>query len=555
LPYRRRAFALCFLGLAGACTPAEYTCRRDLECVGELGELGACVASRCAHADAECPTGRRFDGGACVHEIVLLEERVSDHLDAHPAALRSFKHEPVGSAGVPMVVFRLLPDVMPDLWGDGYAAAGFAPDPAAPERPLPLGLGFMPGPTEVATPLGPVRLSVATLTCAACHTGRVRVAGRERTLIGAPSGQILGFHALLTRTVRDARFDAAGFRAALAARPPGWIYLDPAHPGQERAEREVYLAAGGGEAIVEAFRRAVLRRQEIVDSTVGRFVDGRAPNPPPRDAQTPGHLDALAEAVALLIDPAQATPELLDRMLAPAPAPVDPMSLFRLRQRPAAQWDGSLVDALHGGLGSSLGVVVDPRRANVAGAIQAVRLLADLPPPPYPFPIDAARAARGAAVFTERCAGCHRAGNDAVYPDIGTDANRLRALTPEAAVAVRGALGAACTDPSSCPDEATVRVTGGYMAPPLDGIWTRAPYLHNGSVPTLRALLSRDRPATFHRGNLDYDPQGVGFVWDRAVDPGARRYDTAYDGQSNAGHEIFVEGEALEDLLEHLKTL
>jgi 16S rRNA (cytosine1402-N4)-methyltransferase len=43
---------------------------------------------------------------------------------------------------------------------------------------------------------------------------------------------------------------------------------------------------------------------------------------------------------------------------------------------------------------------------------------------------------------------------------------------------------------------------------PLDGIWLRAPYLHNGSVPTLRALLSPStRPVTFRRGWFSELPQ------------------------------------------------
>ena len=39
------------------------------------------------------------------------------------------------------------------------------------------------------------------------------------------------------------------------------------------------------------------------------------------------------------------------------------------------------------------------------------------------------------------------------------------------------------------------RKTDGYANMPLDGVWLRAPYLHNGSVPTLRALLFPGRAA------------------------------------------------------------
>ena len=49
---------------------------------------------------------------------------------------------------------------------------------------------------------------------------------------------------------------------------------------------------------------------------------------------------------------------------------------------------------------------------------------------------------------------------------------------------------------------------------PLDGLWLRAPYLHNGSVPNLRALLDppAERPRSFWRGSDLVDPGNGGFV-------------------------------------------
>src|SRR5690606_36822110 len=57
----------------------------------------------------------------------------------------------------------------------------------------------------------------------------------------------------------------------------------------------------------------------------------------------------------------------------------------------------------------------------------------------------------------------------------------------------------------------------GYIAMQLDGIWLRAPYLHNGSVPTLRALLEppQCRPVSFYRGYDVLDTSNVGFVSQR----------------------------------------
>jgi hypothetical protein len=52
-----------------------------------------------------------------------------------------------------------------------------------------------------------------------------------------------------------------------------------------------------------------------------------------------------------------------------------------------------------------------------------------------------------------------------------------------------------------------------YRARPLNGIWATAPYLHNGSVPTLRDLLNpmKDRPPSFQVGCSEYDPDSLGF--------------------------------------------
>jgi hypothetical protein len=105
-----------------------------------------------------------------------------------------------------------------------------------------------------------------------------------------------------------------------------------------------------------------------------------------------------------------------------------------------------------------------------------------------------------------------------------------------------------------------VRETKGYQAPPLDGVWATAPYLHNGSVPSLRDLLEpvENRPKQFWRGSDLYDPVKVGFVTDS---PDVQRtgtfYDTARPGNSNAGHSYgtTLPPESKRALLEYMKTL
>jgi hypothetical protein len=209
--------------------------------------------------------------------------------------------------------------------------------------------------------------------------------------------------------------------------------------------------------------------------------------------------------------------------------------------------------------------------------------LMTLPPPEYPLPIDEELAAAGEPVFETECASCHASGRDnrlgTVIPldEIGTDRERADAWTREAAdsanQAVRSLTGIRRT-PMGKPG------VPGYIALQLDGLWLRGPYLHNGSVPTVRALLEapEDRPVAFYRGYDVIDRYGLGFVSQRCEgeraelpeDPPAPselvwgcmpshegwRLDTSERGNGNGGH---LYGIDLTDpqktaLVEYLKT-
>jgi len=87
------------------------------------------------------------------------------------------------------------------------------------------------------------------------------------------------------------------------------------------------------------------------------------------------------------------------------------------------------------------------------------------------------------------------------------------------------------------PSDARIRAELVYKARPLNGVWAIAPYLHNGSVPTLDALLSPDdtaRPAQFWMGSKQFDPVKVGY--DGVRMKGATLFDTAQPGNANSGH-------------------
>lgn len=100
------------------------------------------------------------------------------------------------------------------------------------------------------------------------------------------------------------------------------------------------------------------------------------------------------------------------------------------------------------------------------------------------------------------------------------------------------------------------RATGGYMARHLAGVWTTAPYLHNGSVPTLFDLLSPpdQRPKTFPLGHREFDPKKVGYVTD--VPKPLWVFKTREAGNSNVGHPFGTDLSEADKwaLIEYLKT-
>lgn len=185
--------------------------------------------------------------------------------------------------------------------------------------------------------------------------------------------------------------------------------------------------------------------------------------------------------------------------------------------------------------------------------------LSALPAPQYPFPIDAAKAAAGKPLFDAYCSNCHasqQTGTPLPLAAVNTDRGRLESWNKGAAIKANQVVNEMGLERRGLVEEDLT----GYVAAFLDGIWLKAPYLHNGSVPTLRDLLepAANRPKVFWRGYDVYDQQKVGFITDG---PDAQRtgtrLDTAAKGGSNQGHEFGTELSAAdkEVLLEYLKTL
>lgn len=188
-----------------------------------------------------------------------------------------------------------------------------------------------------------------------------------------------------------------------------------------------------------------------------------------------------------------------------------------------------------------------------------------LQPPAYPGALDQAQVEKGRVIFKENCESCHGTyGAEAAYPNllvsldrVGTDPQLAQAnfAYPEFVDWYNRSWF------SKNPNAARLEPGEGYIAPPLDGIWATAPYLHNGSVPTLEDLLnSTARPKYWKRSfdTSDYDQTKAGWNYSVETSGGSTSvYDTTLPGYGNQGHTF---GDFLNDtdraaLIEYLKSL
>ena len=237
-------------------------------------------------------------------------------------------------------------------------------------------------------------------------------------------------------------------------------------------------------------------------------------------------------------------------------------------------WDG-LSTSLHevvvtGAIGDGMRYR-DYKRRPVRERIDRIEAyVRDLEPPPSPFSskldpsdpyyVDPEQVARGAEIHAQTCAVCHRPDGARFrtpipVDELGVDRHRVDMWTAEAARRYN-----AYSDKGKSWGFSGFRDVDGYVAVPHTGLWLRAPYLHNGSVPTLRDMLRppAQRPAAFYRGVDLIDPENGGFIAQGPVaEATGERYDTTLPGNSNGGH---LYGTDLPDadkeaLLAYLKTL
>lgn len=488
--------------------------------------------------------------GLFVAAMLMQDEPVAY---ADPA--EHFKYGSIGgerASGFPYWIFQALPQVCSQHLPGGYAS---------------LGLIFEPGKD---LPIGMSRrryqgLERTFLNCAVCHVSTVRKGpgATPEVVLGMPANtfDLFAFQRFFFDCARDPNFST-----------------DRIIPEIDRQMRARGERLGLADRYVIYPLAVHIMRERLL------MLRGRMAPLLEWTEWGPGRTDTFNPNKVLFNFPLHRIPE-RERH-----APVDFPSIWLQGPRQGMQlhWDGNNVMAEERNKNAAFGTGTTPPTIDLVALGRLERWLLAEEPPKYPFPIDAARAARGEWLYKEYCAGCHGAsGRDFSAPEgtrerkcvggdereadlygpqvgkitrieeIGTDRRRLDSYSYELVVHLG-------TVYAGYPHRyCHYRKTYGYANMPLDGIWLRAPYLHNGSVPTLRDLLepAAKRPAAFYRGNDVYDQQKVGFVSTLPEQDGRKffRYDTSRPGNSNAGHEGKAYGTYLapadkDAIVEYMKT-
>jgi mono/diheme cytochrome c family protein len=442
-----------------------------------------------------------------------------------------FKYGSTGGervSGFPYWIWQAMPQVCAHhLPGAGYASLGLIYEP---DKDLPIGV-------SKRRHLGIDRVF---LNCAVCHTSTVRTradtAPRIYTAMPAHRFDLHRFEKFIFDCVADERFSGEHLVPAIDRLSGGLSLLDR------------YLVYPVAIALMR--ERTLLLRS--------RFAFAFA-----QPDWGPGRVDTFNSAKVLFNWPMHKLPP--EELIGASDFP----SIWNQAKKVGMQlhWDGNNTRVEERNKSAAFGTGTTPPTIDLVAIGRLEQWLLDLKPPAFPLPVDAALAERGGAIYARLCADCHgasgsdfsgaRVGKVTPIEDIGTDRGRLDSYTYDLAVNQS-------TLYASYPHRfAHFRKTFGYANMPLDGLWLRAPYLHNGSVPTLRHLLEAadKRPLRFYRGNDLLDARNVGFVWDQDA-AGDRRFfvfDTTVPGNSNKGHEGEAYGTTLNDadkdaLVEYLKT-
>lgn len=528
--------------------------------------------------------------------------------------------------GIPYIALKLLPKLAPELWGSEenfLDAVGLFVDERQGSYPVARGIGF----SGLSRTEAQGDIDYASFTCGACHIGRVRLENGQMDYLDGgvnTTFNIVQFRVKLYQTLQKAYAGETGDNKyqvltqkllnaldAVHQQNPHYFYNNYQSAGRnfdagyeaaqialfkKNAGQTIQQFAQRAEAEYEGFGALIAENYQGIESAMLEGFPGMA------DATGLSAINGYIETRNIPI-----VKWFARVILPPEPGITDFMSVWEQDKRRAGwddrhkrlingggQWNGNVPMPIYRNLIAMLTLGLE--KTDVRVAAFAEELLDGLPASPYPFAVNIELAKQGQALFTEHCADCHQPGNGKVYDNLGTSMKRAYVVGTLLNHAARKELYDNCSpdttiklygqDIKPCAEFEGVSLTGkkdllmspndehhGYNARPLSGIWAQAPYLHNGTVPTVYHLLVPDeRPASFIKSRLDYDQKYLGYSWNPQQATGKNEgylfQTNAIPALSNKGHDKdIVEGKKTYRLnwsgdkqgafaiIEYLKTL
>lgn len=455
---------------------------------------------------------------AAVAGYVLWDNLIRAAPDTYYSAIEDhYKHGAIGlgsSSRIPYWIWKALPEMFPEkLPGPGgWASLGLIMEDG---QDLPVGFAHRK-----------IGYDSVEANCSLCHTAQIRATASSKPIVvlGAPAHtlDLQSFQRFLYSCASDPRFTPGNVIAAIdKMHKLGFI------------ESALYRFM-----IIPATKEGLLEQKVAYSWQDSRPQQGR------------GRTDTF-------------NPTKFNVFHIPDDGTIGTVDLPQVwNQKPRVgmylHWDGNNNNITERNYAAAMAIGATSTTVIQSSFQRVTDFLLALQPAKYPFPVDQAAAQRGQTIFTQNCASCHAFGgaNTGQVEDIsaiGTDRHRLDSFTAGLVDKFHS-----INSPPFVFD--AYRKTNGYANVPLDGIWARAPYLHNGSVPNLRAMLQpeAERPATFYRGYDVYDPEQAGFI---SEGPEAQKVgffvDTKIPGNSNQGHAygVTLSDNDKKDLIEFLKTL
>jgi mono/diheme cytochrome c family protein len=526
---------------------------------------------------------------------------------------RLFYHMPQGNELIPYAWFLAIeqPGIRKDplFRDDSYLEGfGFIPDGASDQNPDALPVGFTRDPDFIDPSTGQKRAALG-LTCAACHTGELFYGGKAiRIDAGSSMLDLQKFNYSLTGAVfltyhNPWRFYRFAHRV-LGPNPPHTDVV------LLRKALKYFLDTGSTEFKANFLLFPTPEGYGRTDALarIGNFVFGTELDNEKNYVKGDGPVNFPPIWDASWMDWVQYNGSIQQPMGRNAGEALGVRSRINLLGYPGKQFQNTIrvsnlhqIEKLIGGETLGDGVRSPRWPEDILGKI------------------DTDKSAKGAVLYKELCVGCHQAPmlsdegqmkdhwtagpNDPKHrflevtmvplSKIGTDPNEAQSFANRKADTGQVGLGTvpakdglafisqrvieqAYADLKLSPQEQDewngyreneIRAILFYKARPHNGIWATPPYLHNGSVPNIYALLSpvSERPRVFYLGSKQYDPKYLGLNTDRLK--GATEFNTQLPGNSNAGHEFGggplgngrigrkLSDEERMEIIEYLKTL